>query len=84
MALALLCTHIGLIWRAYQGPEVRRYSLVALILIGFAMLPAGYAASDDDDELRFVVNLPSNGLTGGGERLGPERAIAGVTIRLMK
>jgi hypothetical protein len=85
VALALLCPLMGLIWRACQSPsEARRYYLVALILIGCAMLPAGCATDDDDDELRFVVNLPSNGLTGDGQRLGPEQAIAGVTIRLMK
>ena len=83
-ALALLCPLIGLIWGASQGlPGSRRVYLAALILMGCAMMPAG-CSSNDDDELRFVVNLPSNGLTGDGERLGPERAIAGVTIRLMQ
>ena len=86
VALALLlCPLIGILWRVCHSPsEARRYYLVALILIGCAMLPSGCATNDDDDELRFVVNLPSNGLTGDGRRLGPERAIAGVTIRLMK
>ncbi|ETX03822.1 hypothetical protein [Candidatus Entotheonella palauensis] len=44
----------------------------------------GCPGSDSDNELRFVVNLPSNGLTGEDQRLGPESAIAGTTIRLMR
>jgi hypothetical protein len=56
---------------------------MALILLGCSLVLVG-CSGDDDDELRFVVNLPSNGLTGAGQRLGPDNAIAGTTIRLMQ
>lgn len=64
--------------------HLRGSCLMTLILLGCVLMLAGCPGSDGDDELRFVVNLPSNGITGEGQRLGPESAIAGTTIRLMR
>lgn len=61
-----------------------RIWMAALVLFGCGIVVVGCAGGDSDNELRFVVNLPSNGLHGDGQRLGPERAIAGTTIRLMR
>jgi hypothetical protein len=79
----LLFPIIGFI--SYAGCSIlpaRRLCLIVLILFSCSLMLVG--CSGDDDELRFVVNLPSNGLTGVGQRLGPETAVAGTTIRLMK
>jgi hypothetical protein len=66
------------------APNLRRMFIMFVILGGCGLMLLGCSGDDDDDELRFVVNLPSNGLSGAGQRLGPERAIAGTTIRLMQ
>jgi hypothetical protein len=66
------------------APNLRRMFIMFVILGGCGLMLLGCPGDDDDDELRFVVNLPSNGLSGAGQRLGPERAIAGTTIRLMR
>jgi len=83
-ALWFLFPIIGFVSYAGRGmPNVRRLCIMSLILFGCSIMLVG-CSNNDDDELRFVVNLPSNGLTGAGQRLGPENAIAGTTIRLMQ
>ncbi|ETW93228.1 MAG: hypothetical protein ETSY1_40095 [Candidatus Entotheonella factor] len=81
----LLLPIIGFVsYVSRSAPNLRRRCLIALMLLGFGLLLAGCPGGDDDNELRFVVNLPSNGLVGEGQRLGPDSAIAGTTIRLMR
>ena len=41
------------------------------------------SCSGDDDDLTFIVNLPTNGLSNQGERLGPATAFPGATIRIV-
>jgi hypothetical protein len=57
---------------------------MSLIVFGCSIMLVGCSGNDDDDVLWFVVNLPSNGMAGAGQRLGPANAIAGTTIRLMQ
>ncbi len=67
-----------------SAPKLRRTFTTSIILCGCVIMLLGCSSSSGDDELRFVINLPSNGLSGEGQRLGPEDAIAGTTIRLMR
>jgi hypothetical protein len=84
-ALWLLLPMIGFVSYACRAtPPVRRLCLMSLIVFGCSIMLVGCSGNDDDDELRFVVNLPSNGMAGAGQRLGPANAIAGTTIRLMQ
>jgi hypothetical protein len=65
---------------AWPTQLTQRYlPLLLLILYLGVGLPG---CSGDDGEIDFVVNLPSNGLTNQGTRLGPEIAISGITVRL--
>jgi len=75
---------IGLLSHASRAVSNAHRLWVIAFLFGLGIMLAGCASNNKDDELRFVVNLPSNGLTGAGQRLGPENAIAGTTIRLTK
>jgi hypothetical protein len=68
---------------AWSMPRSRLLCFATLVLFICGVLLTG-CSNDDDDELRFVVNLPSNGLISAGQRLGPENAIAGTTVRLMR
>ncbi|HEX2238625.1 MAG TPA: hypothetical protein VHJ19_09905, partial [Gammaproteobacteria bacterium] len=58
----------------------RSMMLILCISCGLTLWACG--GDDDDDAFVFVVNLPRNGLTYQGIRLGPETAISGVTVRL--
>lgn len=77
-----LIAGVGYACRRYPG-SCRTWLLV-FILLGCGLTGVGCSSSSGDDELRFVVNLPSNGLTSDGERLGPDSSIEGTTIILMQ
>jgi hypothetical protein len=65
---------------AWPTQFTQRYlPLLLLILCLGVMLPG---CSGNDGQIDFVVNLPANGLTNQGTRLGPETAISGITVRL--
>jgi hypothetical protein len=83
-ALLLLPIIGGVSYASQSAPHIRRMFIVSVILLACGIMLVGCPGSDSDNELRFVVNLPSNGLSGAGQRLGPENAIAGTTIRLMR
>jgi hypothetical protein len=89
-AVGWLLPLIGLIsyasrsYASRSAPNFCRVFILSVILFGCGTLLVGCLGGSGDDELRFVVNLPSNGLSGEGQRLGPENAIAGTTIRLMR
>jgi hypothetical protein len=79
-ALFLLPIFGLLLQYAWPTQVTQRYlPFLLLILCLGVLLPS---CSGDDGEIDFVVNLPSNGLTNQGTRLGPETAISGITVRL--
>jgi len=79
-ALFLLPIFGLLLQYAWPTQFTQRYlPLLLLILCLGVMLPS---CSGDDGEIDFVVNLPANGLTNQGTRLGPEAAVSGITVRL--
>ncbi len=86
LAMVLLCfpfiAGAGYVYRRH--PESCRIWILLVILLGGSLMVVGCTDDNSEDELRFVVNLPSNGLTNGDERLGPETSIAGTTILLMQ
>lgn len=78
--LGLLLTGAG--GRSWLSRLTRHYlPVLILILLWSAMLP-GCDGDNEDDELNFVVTLPSNGVTSQTIRLGPANAIAGIIVRL--
>ncbi len=85
MAAWLLLSVLGFISYASRSASTWcRIAILSVLLCSSGLLLTGCSGGGGDDELRFVVNLPSNGLSGAGQRLGPENAIAGTTIRLMR
>jgi len=84
-AVLLLLPLIGFVsYTSRSAPNFCRMFILSVILFGCGTMLVGCPGNSGDDELRFVVNLPSNGLSGEGLRLGPENAIAGATIRLLR
>jgi hypothetical protein len=66
-----------------RGPHhLRQYLPLLIVVILWSVIVSGCSGKDGDDELIFIVNLPSNGLTNQTVRLGPEQAIPGATIRV--
>lgn len=83
MAVLLFLPIIGLVSYASRPTSNWHHVIIlSVMLVGCGLILAGCPGDDGDDELRFVVNLPSNGLSGDGQRLGPANAIAGTMIRL--
>lgn len=70
-----------LFWRFLQGSR-RCGVLMLIVVMCWSLALAGCNGGGDEDELTFVVNLPSNGLSNRGIGIGPPQAISGVTIRL--
>lgn len=60
----------------------RRYLPWLFLVMLWSMILPGCSGDDDGDELSFIVNLPSNGVTSQTLRLGPADAISGITVRL--
>jgi hypothetical protein len=78
----LLLPMFGLLLSRYLPHDSKRcYVLLLIVVVGWSLGLAG-CNDDGDDELTFVVNLPSNGLSNRDVRLGPPQAIPGITIRL--
>ncbi len=86
LVMALLCfpliAGIGYVYRHH--PDSCHIWILVFILLGGGLTVTGCSSSNRENELRFVVNLPSNGLTNDGQRLGPENAVEGTTILLMR
>jgi hypothetical protein len=70
-----------LLFRRFSLGSRRCAAFVLIVVVCWSLTLAGCNGGDDED-LTFVVNLPSNGLSNQGIRLGPPQAIPGVTIRL--
>lgn len=64
--------------------DSRPYLPLLIAVILWSVIVLGCSGKDGDDELTFIVNLPSNGLTNQSVRLGPAQAIPGATIRLTR
>ncbi len=71
-----------MVYRPRPRHAIWRYLVIIVLIMCCGLALSSCAGDDDGDEFIFVVNLPSNGVTGQGLLLGPEDAIAGVTIRL--
>ncbi|MDH3600761.1 MAG: hypothetical protein OEU26_14105 [Candidatus Tectomicrobia bacterium] len=72
----------GLLMRyAWPARFTQRYLPFLLLILCLGMMVPG-CSGGNDGELYFIVNLPSNGLTNQGNRLGPATAISGITVRL--
>jgi len=81
----LLLPMLGLLLcRSLPQGSMRCYVLLPIVVVCWILVLAGCNGGGGDDELTFVVNLPSNGLSDQGVRLGPPQAIPGVTIRLVE
>lgn len=79
----LVLPMLGLLLCRYLPQDSRRcYVLLLIVVVGWCLALAGCNGGGGDDELTFVVNLPSNGLSNRDVPLGPAQAIPGVTIRL--
>jgi hypothetical protein len=81
-ALFLLPIFGLLLQYAWPTRFMQRYLPFLLLILWLGVMLPG--CSGGDDEIDFIVNLPSNGLTHQGIRLGPETAIPGITVRLTK
>ena len=68
--------------RASRGP--RYYLPWLLVVLLWSIILPGCDEGDDEDNLSFIVNLPSNGVTRQNVRLGPADAISGLTVRLIE
>jgi hypothetical protein len=78
----LLPPMLGLqLFRRFPQSIRRCGTLVLIVMMCWSLALAG-CNGGGSDELTFVVNLPSNGLSNQGIRLGPPQIIPGVTIRL--
>jgi hypothetical protein len=78
----LLLTLFGLLMRyAWPTRGMQRYLPIVLLMLCLGLMLPG-CSGDSGNELSFIVNLPSNGLTNQGNRLGPATAISGITVRL--
>jgi hypothetical protein len=78
----LLLPMLGSLLCCYLPHDAKRcYVLLLIVVVGWNLVLAG-CNGGGDDELTFVVNLPSNGLSHRDARLGPPQAIPGITIRL--
>jgi hypothetical protein len=73
-----------LIYRRRSPGDIRQYLPLLIVVIVWSVIVLGCSGDDGDNELIFIVNLPSNGLTNQSIRLGPEQAIPGATIRLTR
>jgi hypothetical protein len=71
-----------LLCRSLPPSSGQCYVLLLIVVVGWSLVLAGCSGGGGDDELTFVVNLPSNGLSNRGVGLGPPQAIPGVMIRL--
>lgn len=72
---------LGLFWRL-PCSSTRRCMCALIVLLCLTLALSGCSGSGEESELTFTVNLPSNGLTDQGMRLGPPTAIPGLQIRL--
>ena len=65
---------------AWPTQFTQRYLPLLLLILYLGVMLVG--CSGDGGQIDFVVNLPSNGLTNQGIRLGPETTVSGITVRL--
>jgi hypothetical protein len=66
---------------AWPTRFTQRYLPLFLLILCLGIILPG-CSGGGDGQIDFVVNLPVNGLTNQGNRLGPAIAISGITVRL--